>query len=115
MSYPVPVTTSLSDMVFNVTFLNVITPIFITLFGFAIVFRLLDYRNPNARTLGDTVYYSFVTMATVGYGDIAPLSRVGRSLTVFLMMFGAFLKRAHPILPLLLLTRLGRSLQERSL
>ena len=88
MSYPVSVTTSLADIVFNVYFLNTITPIFITLFGFAIVFRLLDFRNPNARTLGDTVYYSFVTMATVGYGDISPASRVGRVLAIFLMMFG---------------------------
>ena len=34
------------------------------------------------------VYYSFVTMTTLGYGDIAPTGPVGRSLAIFFSVAG---------------------------
>lgn len=38
--------------------------------------------------MGDALWWSFVTTATVGYGDIAPHSIGGRLIAVFLMIIG---------------------------
>ncbi|UIX34932.1 potassium channel family protein [Streptomyces sp. GQFP] len=42
----------------------------------------------NIRTLGDALWWSFTTMTTVGYGDHAPTTGVGRVLAVGLMLSG---------------------------
>ncbi|MEU6812218.1 potassium channel family protein [Streptomyces sp. NPDC046831] len=44
--------------------------------------------NGNIRTLGDAVWWSFTTMTTVGYGDHAPTTGLGRVLAVGLMLSG---------------------------
>jgi voltage-gated potassium channel len=47
-----------------------------------------DSPNGNIRTLGDAVWWSFTTMTTVGYGDHAPTTGLGRMLAVGLMLAG---------------------------
>ncbi len=47
-----------------------------------------DAPNGNIRTLGDAVWWSFTTMTTVGYGDHAPTTGLGRILAVGLMLSG---------------------------
>ncbi len=54
-------------------------------FGFA--FLLIEIRDPAAFTASPLrasgcLYYSFITLATVGYGDISPVSSVARGLAV---------------------------------
>ncbi|MBT2440288.1 two pore domain potassium channel family protein [Streptomyces sp. ISL-36] len=44
--------------------------------------------NGNIKTLGDAVWWSFTTMTTVGYGDHAPTTGLGRVLAVGLMLSG---------------------------
>jgi hypothetical protein len=39
--------------------------------------------GPLPSTPSDWIYYSFVTLTTVGYGDIAPVHPVARSLAIF--------------------------------
>jgi hypothetical protein len=36
------------------------------------------------------LYFSFITLSTVGYGDIIPLSEVARMLAILEAMFGMF-------------------------
>jgi hypothetical protein len=57
--------------------------------NWAIVFQFLALANPGAftglegssdRSFLNLLYYSFVTLTTLGYGDIAPLSPVARAL-----------------------------------
>lgn len=51
----------------------------------------LDRADPGSRLdLLDFIYYSFVTLTTVGYGDIHPLTAEARSLAGFEMLFGVF-------------------------
>lgn len=38
--------------------------------------------------IGDWLYFSFVTLTTVGYGDITPVGRVARSLAMFEALVG---------------------------
>ncbi|MFD4141636.1 potassium channel family protein [Streptomyces sp. NPDC058572] len=47
-----------------------------------------DAPGGNIKTLGDAVWWSFTTMTTVGYGDHAPTTGLGRVLAVGLMLSG---------------------------
>ncbi|MCT7351907.1 potassium channel family protein [Streptomyces sp. 15-116A] len=47
-----------------------------------------DSPDGNIRNLGDAVWWSFTTMTTVGYGDHAPTTGLGRVLAVGLMLSG---------------------------
>lgn len=46
-------------------------------------------NHPGAsHQLFDFVYFSFVTMATLGYGDIIPSNEVGKTVALFISLFG---------------------------
>ncbi|MFF3844197.1 potassium channel family protein [Streptomyces sp. NPDC002328] len=47
-----------------------------------------DSPDGNIRTLGDALWWSFTTMTTVGYGDHAPTTGLGRMIAVGLMLSG---------------------------
>ncbi|WP_175409158.1 potassium channel family protein [Streptomyces sp. TRM64462] len=47
-----------------------------------------DAPGGNIKSLGDAVWWSFTTMTTVGYGDLAPTTGLGRLLAVGLMLSG---------------------------
>jgi hypothetical protein len=65
-------------------------------FAFGAVYYLIDILDPksfvaNTRAPGDNpdlVYFSFVTLATLGYGDITPQSNVARALAILESMTG---------------------------
>jgi voltage-gated potassium channel len=44
--------------------------------------------NSNIKTYHDAVWWAFVTITTVGYGDYYPVTGLGQSLAVILMFFG---------------------------
>ena len=46
------------------------------------------FANMTGQGLSETNYFSFVTMTTLGYGDIAPLEDVPRALVVFQTLIG---------------------------
>lgn len=50
----------------------------------------LESTNPDSpiSTLGDALWWAFTTVTTVGYGDEYPVTGLGRTLGVFLMLSG---------------------------
>ncbi len=72
----------------------ILTRILLTLFIIIFVFSGLIYQveHPiNAQKFGtflDAVYFSIATMTTVGFGDIAPVSEIGRFLTILMILTG---------------------------
>lgn len=55
--------------------------------AFNITQSLPDVKNPITH-LGESIYFSFVSMTTVGYGDILPIKPYTRSLSVFISISG---------------------------
>lgn len=46
------------------------------------------YVNVEHWSVVDAIYFSVVTLGTVGYGDITPTTDVGKLFTVFYIIFG---------------------------
>ncbi len=72
----------------------IVTRIGFTLFSIIFVYSGLIYQiehsiNSQAfRTFFDAVYFCIVTMTTVGFGDITPLSEAGRWITLAMILTG---------------------------
>lgn len=47
-----------------------------------------NHASSQITSLGDSYWWAVVTMTTVGYGDYAPVTPVGRGVAGFLMIFG---------------------------
>ena len=45
-------------------------------------------NNPNIHNLFDAFYWALVTISTVGYGDISPLTPEGKAVSMFIIMTG---------------------------
>lgn len=75
----------------------IFTRILFTLFAIIFVYSGLIYQvehpvNPqNFGTFLDAFYFSVVTMTTVGFGDLTPISELGRLLTVLMILTGVAL------------------------
>jgi voltage-gated potassium channel len=89
---------------FKISFLRIETQdgiifarIIFTLITIIFIFSGLIYQveHPiNPKTFGtflDAVYFSVVTMTTVGFGDVTPLSEMGRFLTILMILTGVAL------------------------
>ena len=59
-----------------------------TVFAGAIALHTVDPENPGLESFGDALWWSMVTVSTVGYGDITPQSGQGKLVAVALIMFG---------------------------
>ncbi|MDX8382944.1 MAG: ion channel [Ghiorsea sp.] len=63
--------------------------IFGVVFLFGASAYLLEYQaNPAFGNVGDGLWWAFVTLTTVGYGDIVPITAGGRLVAVLTMVFG---------------------------
>ncbi|MEO1375794.1 MAG: ion transporter [Cyanobacteria bacterium J06635_10] len=72
----------------------IFTRILFTLFAIIFVYSGLIYQvehpvNPEVfSTFVDAMYFSIVTMTTVGFGDVTPVSQIGRLLTISMIFTG---------------------------
>lgn len=57
--------------------------------GVLLILILEEGSNVYIQTFMEAVWYIFVTISTVGYGDIYPQSTMGRFFGIFLMIIGA--------------------------
>lgn len=62
-------------------------------FGIVFIFGASAYmlehaHNPAFSDVSDGLWWAFVTLTTVGYGDVYPVTSGGRIVAVFTMLFG---------------------------
>ena len=59
--------------------------------GLVTLLYFSEYTDSGAsiRTFGDAVWYSLVTLATVGYGDLTPVTTPGHALGVVSLFLSA--------------------------
>jgi voltage-gated potassium channel len=66
--------------------------LFVVLFVYSISLAVLATERgapgANITNFGDSVWWACVTLTTVGYGDVYPVTAVGRVLAVILMFGG---------------------------
>lgn len=73
----------------------------VSVIAFATLYRIVDRMSlapnfsiggaPRAITFPESLYFSIVTMATVGYGDIVPVSDAARALAAVQVVLGVLL------------------------
>lgn len=57
-----------------------------------LIYQIEHHNNPQVfRNFFDALYFSVVTMTTVGFGDVTPLSELGRVVTLMMIVTGIIL------------------------
>ena len=69
-------------------FILLLAVTFVTFIGGAVIYVFEAHDNPKIHTLFDAIYWALITISTVGYGDITPVTPEGRVLTMILIIFG---------------------------
>ena len=69
-------------------FILVLSVSFVTFIGGAVIYVFEAHANEKIETLFDAFYWSLITISTVGYGDITPVTEEGKVLTMVLILFG---------------------------
>jgi len=61
---------------------------FVIFTGSSAIYIFETHQNPKINTLFDAVYWAIVTMGTVGYGDIVPVTTEGMVVAMILIILG---------------------------
>ena len=61
---------------------------FVTVIGGVVIYVFEAHINQKIDNLFDAFYWALVTITTVGYGDITPVTPEGKALTMVLIVFG---------------------------
>ncbi len=62
--------------------------VFIVFVGGLSIYVIEEHLNQNINDIFDALYWSFITITTVGYGDISPVSTMGRLVSFVIVLMG---------------------------
>jgi len=62
--------------------------LFIVMTAGIALYVLEERINPQVQSLFDAIYWSLITISTVGYGDISPITEAGRSISMLVIISG---------------------------
>jgi len=77
----------LADKKFEL-FILLIAVSFVTFIGGVVIYVFEAQENEKISSIFDAIYWSLITISTVGYGDITPTTPEGKVLTMVLIVFG---------------------------
>ncbi len=66
----------------------VVLLIFVVFVGGLAIYILEEKQNSNINSLFDALYWSFITITTVGYGDISPATGAGKIVSFIIVVMG---------------------------
>jgi len=95
-TYPTRMDRQIRRLVLIISFLTIVV------MGGVAGFSLLEHKS-----VADSLYFVIVTISTVGYGDVAPVTTAGRLIAIFLIIcgVGSFVAVAAEIVEILLSRR----------
>jgi len=73
---------------FNKIMVFLIFIVLLTIFLGSLMYVLEYDYNPGFHSIPQSVYWAIVTITTVGYGDVAPVTAVGKVIASFIMILG---------------------------
>ncbi len=68
--------------------IHVITFINIFLISCVLASILLTLIEPQLTSIGDSLWFTFASVTTIGYGDFTPVTPIGRIITVIITLYG---------------------------
>ena len=77
----------------SITFVRIFLTLFTLIFVYAGLIYQVEHQvnSDRLKNFFDAFYFVVVTMTTVGYGDVTPLSEAGRFMTVLMIFTGVLL------------------------
>ncbi len=78
----------LKNKKFELMTLLTLSTFFIFISGIMLYVFEGDNKNPNIHNILDAFYWALITISTVGYGDIAPVTSEGRMVTMLIIITG---------------------------
>ncbi len=74
----------------GIIFVRILFTLFVIIFVYSGLIYQVEHpvNSKGFRTFSDAFYFSIVTMTTVGFGDVTPISELGRLFTVLMILTG---------------------------